>query len=201
MRAVATLLAFAASALAIQVTAPTNATGFFTSGQNTVSWTSVSTDPSNFTIVLVNESESPTYSQVLDALVDTSLGTIKVNPPSAGWPTGKGFQINLIASADQTGGIFAQSNDFTFVTPTGSSSVVSSTSSGSTTSGGTTLIVSNTATTPSSTSAPSSSSGNGALNPTTSDTSTTPSGSNAAVATGVQAGFFGFVALVGALLA
>lgn len=54
MRAVATLLAFAASALALQVTAPTNTTGFFTSGSNKVSWQSVSTDPTNFTIVLVN---------------------------------------------------------------------------------------------------------------------------------------------------
>ena len=54
MRAVATLLAFAASALAMSVTAPTNSTGFTTSGQNTVSWTAVSTDPTNFTVVLVN---------------------------------------------------------------------------------------------------------------------------------------------------
>lgn len=55
MRAVAALLALATSALAFQVTQPTNATGWVTSGQNTVSWQAVSTDPANFTIVLVNE--------------------------------------------------------------------------------------------------------------------------------------------------
>ena len=55
MRAFATILAFAASALAYQVTAPTNATGFSNDGQNTVSWNKVSTDAANFTIVLVNK--------------------------------------------------------------------------------------------------------------------------------------------------
>ena len=54
MRVVASLLALAASALALQVTEPTNSTGWATSGQNTVTWDAVSTDPSNFTVVLVN---------------------------------------------------------------------------------------------------------------------------------------------------
>lgn len=54
MRAFATLLAFAASALAYQVTEPTNSTGFSNDGSNTVSWDMVSSDPANFTIVLVN---------------------------------------------------------------------------------------------------------------------------------------------------
>lgn len=39
------------------------------------------------------------------------------------------------------------------------------------------------------------------LNPSTSDTSTTPNTPNGAASTGVQAAFFGVVALVGALLA
>lgn len=54
MRTFAAVLALATSALALQVTAPTNATGFSTSGQNTVSWNRVATDPANFTVVLVN---------------------------------------------------------------------------------------------------------------------------------------------------
>lgn len=58
MRSFAAVLAFAASALAVSVTAPTNATGWATSGQNTVSWTAVSTDPKNFTIVLVNKAST-----------------------------------------------------------------------------------------------------------------------------------------------
>ena len=55
MRSIAALLAFAASALAYQVTGPTNATGWTLSGPNVVSWNMVSTDRSNFTIVLVNQ--------------------------------------------------------------------------------------------------------------------------------------------------
>ena len=55
MRTIASVLAFAASALAYSVVAPTNATGFVNDGQNTVSWTKVSTDAANFTIVLVNQ--------------------------------------------------------------------------------------------------------------------------------------------------
>ncbi|GJE84261.1 GPI anchored serine-threonine rich family protein [Phanerochaete sordida] len=198
MRAVATLLAFAASALAMSVTAPTNSTGFSTSGQNTVSWTAVSTDPTNFTVVLVNMARFPTYSQVLDALVDTSLGTVKVNPPSAGWPSGSGFQVNLVSDPDHLNTILAQSDQFTFVTPSGSSSIASSTS-GAATSGGTTLVVSNTASSTGASAAQNTDSSD--LNPTTSDTSTSPQNTNAAVSTGVQASFFGLVALIGAFLA
>lgn len=196
MRIVATLLALAASALAITVTAPTNTTGFSTVGQNTVSWNAVSTDPTNFTVVLVNMAKFPPYSQVLNALVQTSAGTVKVNPPSAGWPSGSGFQINLVADPDHLNSILAQSEQFSFVTPTGSSSVATSTS-GPVTSGGTTLVVSNTANPPT----PTNTDGTTDLNPTTSDTSTSPSNTNAAVSTGVQASFFGLVALVGAFLA
>ena len=45
----------AASAFAYQVTEPTNATGWTTAGSNVVAWDKVSTDPANFTIVLVNQ--------------------------------------------------------------------------------------------------------------------------------------------------
>ncbi|KIP10678.1 hypothetical protein PHLGIDRAFT_65075 [Phlebiopsis gigantea 11061_1 CR5-6] len=127
MRTVATLFAFAASALALQVTQPTNATGWSTSGSNTVAWNAVSTDPSNFTVVLVNMNEFPNYSQILDALVVTSLDKQSVNPPSSGWPTGHGFQINLVADNEHLSTILAQSEQFSFIAPSGSSSGVSST--------------------------------------------------------------------------
>lgn len=55
MRSIAALLAFAASALAFQVTQPTNGTGWTITGPNTVAWDAVDTDPANFTIVLVNQ--------------------------------------------------------------------------------------------------------------------------------------------------
>ncbi|KAI0700761.1 hypothetical protein BC835DRAFT_1265828 [Cytidiella melzeri] len=144
MLAFATVLALATSAFALQVTQPTNATGFSNSGQNTVSWTRVSTDPSNFTIVLVNNNEFPNYSQVLAALVDAgdSSGTIQVNPPSTGWPSGSGYQINLAHDAQALDQLLAQSQDFSFHAPSSSSSVSGSGSSVSSTASRTVLSVS-----------------------------------------------------------
>ena len=55
MRFITAVLALASTALAFTVTKPDNATGFVNDGQNLVSWTRVDTDPSNFTIVLVNK--------------------------------------------------------------------------------------------------------------------------------------------------
>ena len=55
MFALASLLALAASAAALQVTQPSNSSGWTTSGPNTVTWSSVNTDKSNFTIVLNNQ--------------------------------------------------------------------------------------------------------------------------------------------------
>ncbi|KAI0787036.1 hypothetical protein BC629DRAFT_1514474 [Irpex lacteus] len=203
MRTFAAVLALATSAFALQVTAPTNATGFSNDGQNTVSWTRVSTDPKNFTIVLVNKSVFPNTEQVLDALVDAgdNGGSIKVNPPSTGWPSsGTGFQINLAASATQLDTLLAQSDDFSFHAPDGSSSGSASASGSSATSGSvsrTTLSISQTASATGSGSVPNPS---GSDPSTTSDTTTSPT-PNGAASMGIQAAFFGAVALVGAYLA
>ncbi|KAH9939970.1 hypothetical protein B0H21DRAFT_794757 [Amylocystis lapponica] len=192
---VVSVLALTASAFGLTVTSPTNTTGWTTSGDHTVSWSAVSTDPTNITVVLVNMNEFPNYSQVLDALVQTSQGSVNVNPPSSGWPTGAGFQVNLVASSTQLTSILAQSDQFTL-------KQASSSSSGSSTSGssssGTSLTVNPTSTSPSSASGSSS----GPLNPSSSDTSTNPSNSNgAAPAMGMQAAVFGFLALLGVVLA
>ena len=132
MRSIAALLAFAASALAFQVTQPTNATGWSTAGSNVVAWTSVSTDAANFTIVLVNQVRPPAVrhpqapisqkdrqnvfpptTQILAALVDSSLGNTTVNPPSGGWKSGAGFQVNLVKDDTDLNTILAQSPQFT----------------------------------------------------------------------------------------
>ncbi len=55
MRSALVLLAFAASALAYQVTEPDSVAGWTIAGPNVVSWNKVSTDPVNFTVVLVNQ--------------------------------------------------------------------------------------------------------------------------------------------------
>jgi len=190
MRAFAAVLAFAASALAYSVSEPNNATGWSTEGQNTVTWTKVSTDRSNFTIVLSNQASYPPYQQVLAALVNGDDGTTQVNPPSTGWPQGTGFQVNIVEDAQHLNSILAQSEQFSILPPKSSSASASTTG----------LTISNTLSTRPTASATSPSNGN--LNPTTSDTSTSPTGTNAASpAMGVQAAFFGVVALVGAVLA
>jgi hypothetical protein len=205
MHAFAAVLALATSALALSVTQPTNTTGFSNNGQNTVSWTRVNTDPANFTIVLVNKNVFPNYQQVLDALVDggSDSGTVQVGPPSAGWPTGSGYQINLATSAERLDSLLAQSDDFSFHAPD-SSSVSGSSASATGSVSRTVLSVSNTAAPTGSGSgagAGGSPSG-GADGSQPSDGSPTPTGSSSGAATiGVQAAFFGAVALVGAVLA
>lgn len=59
--------------------------------------------------------------QVLAALVDGKLGTITANPPSAGWPTGTGFRVNLVQDPDSLNTILAQSGEFNITTPVASS--------------------------------------------------------------------------------
>jgi hypothetical protein len=200
MRIFAAVLAFATSALAYQVTAPTNATGFVNNGQNTVSWNKVSTDAANFTIVLVNKNIFPNYEQVLAALVVGSLGTTQVNPPSTGWPSGSGFQINLVQDSQHLDTLLAQSDDFSFHDPPKSSSASGSQST-------TALVITPSApitpvVTPSNTPSSSQSDDGSNLNPSTTNSTNTPANSNAASpATGMSAAFFGIVALAGALLA
>jgi hypothetical protein len=197
MRAFATLLALAASAAALQVTQPTNSTGFSTDGQNTVAWNAVSTDPANFTIVLVNMNVFPNYQQVLNALVVSSLGKIQVNAPSEGWPAAgvPGYQINLVRDSENLQSILAQSDDFTFHAPKNNAT----NSSSSALSSPAVITVGPTAAT---TSPSNPSSGDQSLNPSTSDTGAAPTNTNAASsAMGMQAALLGAVAFVGALFA
>jgi len=205
MRTVAAVLAFAASALAYQVTSPNNSTGWTTSGPNTVTWTMVSTDPSNFTVVLSNQASFPPEQQILAALVQGSLGHLTVNPPSGGWKAGTGFQVNFVKDATDLDTILAQSNQFTITAS--SSSTFSSASSSAASSN--VLLSSGSSSAPGTVTAPSntgasatSGASTAALNPSTSDTSTTPANSNAASpAMGMQAGVWGVLAFLGAILA
>jgi len=70
----------------------------------------------------------PNGDQVLNALVDGTLGNITCNPPSGGWPTGAGFRVNLVQDATHLNSILAQSSQFNI---NGSSSTTT-TSSGQT---------------------------------------------------------------------
>ena len=88
------------------------------------------------------QSVFPNYEQQLAALVDSSLGSVACNPPSTGWPTGQGFQVNIVADAQHLDTILAQSDQFSFHAASslsGSSTVSVANPTG-------TLTVSNTAT-------------------------------------------------------
>ena len=51
--------------------------------------------------------------QVLAALVDGSLGSTTVNPPSAGWPSpGTGYVLNFVSEVTNLNAILAQSPPF-----------------------------------------------------------------------------------------
>ncbi|KAG9049652.1 hypothetical protein FS837_009623 [Tulasnella sp. UAMH 9824] len=114
-----------ASALAIAVTEPTAGTLVGPTDSIPLKWTSVSTDPTSFRAVIVNPSQ--TYQQELAAAIDTSLGTFSLPPPSAGFPLGKDYQINLMgtSSSGNSGAILAQSGKFDVGYSTSSSSMLS----------------------------------------------------------------------------
>ncbi len=124
-------LALATFSLAYQVTSPGNSQGWTTEGSQLATWTRVDTDPLNFTAVLTNEVRSleiifptlvltvakdrsvmPQNNQILAALVDGTLGQIRLNPPNGGWPTGKAFRLNFCRDSQSLEAILAQSNQF-----------------------------------------------------------------------------------------
>jgi hypothetical protein len=188
MKSFAVILALAASAFAYQITSPTNATGWTVNGPNVVTWTTVSTDPANFTIVLNNQASYPPTNQILDALVVGTLGTINADPPSGGWVAGPGFRVNFVASSEQLTTILAQSGEFTILPGSGTASVSSTSHSSAPVTAFTPIAT--TSSTPT------------VVAPTTSDTSLNPtSKSGAASHMVMQSSLFGLVALAGAFLA
>jgi hypothetical protein len=123
MRTAAILLSLTASAFAYQVTFPTKTQGWTNSGAQKLTWDRVNTDALNFSVILVNQDKSILSGpESLAALVDGTMGSTNVNPPSGGWPLGDGFQVNLVKSEMEQSTIYAQSNQFNITTGTGSSS-------------------------------------------------------------------------------
>jgi len=188
MRSAAALLALVASAFAYQVTFPTATEGWTNSGDQTISWVRVDTDPTTFTALLVNVND-PSITQQLAAQVDGTLSNLTVGPPSAGWPSpGAGYRVNFVLNTTELNTILAQSAVFSINASTSTSSSASSTT-GTVSSSGTTLNVATTATTDTS------------ATDAASSAATTPfTTGNSAAALGVKTGLFGVVALVGALL-
>ncbi|TCD69850.1 hypothetical protein EIP91_005927 [Steccherinum ochraceum] len=198
----ASILSFAAAAFAFQVTSPTNATGWTTTGPNAVGWSRVDTDAQNFTIVLSNQQVNPPVQEVLLAQVDaTKVNTINVNPPSGGWVAGKGYQVNLVKSPDELSTILAQSGQFSITAGTGSTFSSNIPSNTLTVPGSTPT---NTAANQGASSNTNTAAGSSPSNTDSSDlnpsqTPTTPSG--ALPAFNMQAGVFAVLALLGSFLA
>jgi len=184
----ATLLSLAASVFAYQVTSPRKDDVWTSIGPNTFTWSSVSTDRQNFTLVLKNQDQS--VRQVLAALVDRDLGTLSVNAPATGFPIGTDFQVNMVQDEMNLDAILAQSEIFTIKESPMSSSTRASQSSTGTANGS-----SGTATRTATTGTGAATGGN--LNPTTSNSGTSPTNSpNAGLRLGAQSGLVSAAAAV-----
>lgn len=100
--------------LALQVTSPTENAMWSFKKAHTITWTSVSTDPKSFSVVLVNNSANcaPTgWSRVIKHNVRTARGHHKIGPLHS-VKACEGYQVNLVA---KNNGILAQSPQFKVV--------------------------------------------------------------------------------------
>ncbi|KAF7881643.1 uncharacterized protein EAF02_006331 [Botrytis sinoallii] len=105
------LTALFAIAQAITITSPsTNGEWDLSEGAQSITWTSVSTDPQTVDIYLVHMASNPPLSDVLFTNVDISKGSESVTGLQL--PTGGNYQINFVSpgKAEQ---ILAQSQQFT----------------------------------------------------------------------------------------
>ncbi|RDW75254.1 hypothetical protein BP6252_06396 [Coleophoma cylindrospora] len=114
---VISLAALIAVAQAITVTSPTKNTLWNSDNSNTITWTSVSTDPTTVDIYLVHQASQPQISDLLFSNVDISKGSVDVSGLQL--PTGEAYQINFV-KPQTTAQIYAQSEQFN-VTGTASS--------------------------------------------------------------------------------
>lgn len=96
---------------AIQITSPTKDSNWNLKEANTVTWTSVDTDPSSFSVALTNNNANcaPTgFSQPISQNVSTASGHFEVPPQSSVKSCG-GYKIAFQA---QNNGILAESAPF-----------------------------------------------------------------------------------------
>ncbi|GKZ46831.1 hypothetical protein AbraIFM66951_009989 [Aspergillus brasiliensis] len=107
---VISMMAFAATALAITITQPKNGDQVDFSKPYTIKWTTVASDPSNFTIMLVNMNSQPTVSKKI-ANVKTSDSQYTVDKV-IGIPVAEGYQLNAESNTTQNTGILSQSQQF-----------------------------------------------------------------------------------------
>lgn len=96
---------------AITITAPKANDAWDFSQTNTIEWTSVATDPSNFSIVLVdNSAASGPKSTTIKDLVNTADGKYSFTNFVAA--PGEKYQIRFVGTSAQNTGIVTQSENF-----------------------------------------------------------------------------------------
>ncbi|KAH8089300.1 Ser-Thr-rich glycosyl-phosphatidyl-inositol-anchored membrane family-domain-containing protein [Filobasidium floriforme] len=120
---------FALAVQAVTVTSPTEGQNWGTSDAQTVSWDAVSTDPTSFSIVLVNDNRlTAADGQVtLIANQSTSAGSVSVSPPSGSFTTGQAYRIRLV----RDNAILASSGQFNITSSGAAGSSVATTASAS----------------------------------------------------------------------
>jgi cobalamin biosynthesis Mg chelatase CobN len=123
--------ALAASVSAILVTSPTKNEKVDFSKDVTITWTSVNTDPSTFTLELIDQNnvDSPI---IINKEVKTSDNKYTLSNFDA--PTGSTYKFNFASNDPQNTGILAQSQTFEIVKTAAEESSSSSSSSASSTS-------------------------------------------------------------------
>jgi len=137
----ASVLAFAASTMAITITSPAMNALVPISQSFPVTWTTVNTDPTSVSIVLVNNAISPGVNIPIASNIPTSQGTFTITPSQiSAAKAAAGYQVNLVSTTN--GGILAQTNQFSLVASGSSSSSASTTSATSTTTKASTTLTS-----------------------------------------------------------
>ncbi|RDK41455.1 hypothetical protein M752DRAFT_327572 [Aspergillus phoenicis ATCC 13157] len=183
------LLPLAAFVGALEVTSPKKGEDVDLSSSFTVTWDSVSTDPTTFDLYLVNNAVYPTVEKKVASDVETSKGSYTVSDLS-GVTDGSGYQINLLSTSSTNSGILAQSEQFTVEGGSSSSSTTtasaSMTTSASTSSSSASSTGTSTGTDTSSTS--SSSTGSSSITTTSSSTSSSSTSSSTSKLTTTTSG-------------
>jgi hypothetical protein len=117
---VSAFLALVASTVALQVTAPAEDSTIDLTQDNTIEWTSVSSDVDSFDIILTNMNVNPSVRITLASDVQTSEGSYDISAVEGAAPGGN-YRINLEGTQNSNQGILAQSGPFN-VAEAGSSS-------------------------------------------------------------------------------
>ncbi|KAJ0426377.1 Ser-Thr-rich glycosyl-phosphatidyl-inositol-anchored membrane family-domain-containing protein [Aspergillus carlsbadensis] len=110
MRVLALLVAFAVSALSLTITSPSANDKVDFSKPYTIKWTTVPSDPQNFTITLVN-ANGRNVSKDLTTRAESDKNEYRVDRV---WdiPVANNYQINFRSTARENQGILAQSHMF-----------------------------------------------------------------------------------------